>query len=143
MTASIRDRIEQLKALHQKVEESLAYLQCTLADSQDMIITTDREGRVVKCSRGVERILGYSVDEITGKKAAILYADNNERIKIIEALLKKGAIYNYETTLLKKDGTFVDISLTISVLKDKSGNIIGTVGISKDITEEKTPERRA
>src|SRR3990172_2345947 len=119
------------------IEESLAYLQCTLADSQDMIITTDREGRVVKCSRGVERILGYSVDEITGKKAAILYADNNERVRIIETLLKKEAIYNYETKLLKKDGSPVDISLTISVLKDKSGNIIGTVGISKDITEEK------
>ena len=84
------------------IEESLAYLQCTLEDSQDMIITTDREGRVVKCSRGVERILGYSVDEITGKKAAILYADNNERTNIIETLLKKEAIYNYETKLLKK-----------------------------------------
>ena len=58
--------------------------------------------------------------------------------KILEALKEEGAVYNYETKLQKKDGSHVDISLTISRLRDKSGNIIGTVGVSKDITEEKS-----
>ncbi|MBA3071508.1 MAG: diguanylate cyclase, partial [Nitrospirae bacterium] len=71
------------------------------------------------------------------RNAAEFYVDEEERQKILETLKKEGAVYNYETKLLKKDGSQVDISLTISHLSDKAGNIIGTVGISKDITEEK------
>ena len=137
MTASIRDRIEQLKTLYHDLEESLAYLQCTLNDSQDMIITTDREGRAVKCSTGIERILGYAPEDIIGKDVGKLYVNPNERIRLVESLFKEKALCNYETLLRKKNGDPVDVSLTISLLKDKAGNILGTVGISKDITVEK------
>lgn len=128
--------IDRYKLLHD-LEASLTYLQGTLDDSQDMIITTDHEGRIVKFSKGGERILGYTAEEIIGKNASELYVNKGERINILEDLKKKKAIYNYETILLRKDGTPVDISLTISELRDKTGNIIGTVGVSKDITKEK------
>jgi len=137
MTASIRDRIEQLKTLYHDLEESLAYLQCTLNDSQDMIITTDREGRAVKCSTGIERILGYAPEDIIGKDVGKLYVNPNERIRLVESLFKEKALCNYEILLRKKNGDPVDVSLTISLLKDKAGHILGTVGISKDITLEK------
>lgn len=128
--------IEKFRLLHD-LEESLSYLQGVFDDSQDMIVTTDNKGRIVKFSKGGERILGYTQEEIAGKKASELYLDKEEREKILEALREKGALYNYETRLLRKDGTPVDISLTISQLRDRKGNIIGTVGVSKDITEEK------
>lgn len=128
--------IEKYKILHD-LEASLMYLQGTLDDSQDMIITTDRDGRIVKFSKGGERILGYEAEEIIGKNASELYVNKGERTNILEDIKKKKAIYNYETVLIKKDGTPVDISLTISELRDKTGNIIGTVGVSKDITKEK------
>lgn len=128
--------IEKFKLLH-NLEESLSYLQAVLDDSQDMIATTDNEGRIVKLSKGGERILGYRQDEVIGKKASELYLDKEERARILEVLKKKGAIYNYETSVIRKNGSPVDISLTISQLKDKAGNTIGTVGVSKDITEEK------
>ncbi len=128
--------IEKFKLLHE-LEESLGYLQGVLDDSQDMIATTDNRGRIVKFSKGGGRILGYRVDEVIGRNAAEFYVDKEERAKILEALKEEGAVYNYETKLLKKDGSQVDISLTISRLRDKAGNIIGTVGVSKDITEEK------
>lgn len=128
--------IEKHKLLHD-LEESLTYLQGVLNDSQDMIITTDREGRLVKYSKGGERILGYRADEVIGSKVSEFYVNKNERTNILKTLHEKGAVYNYETKLFKKDGSPVDISLTISVLRDKTGCIIGTVGISKDITEEK------
>ncbi|MBM4064373.1 MAG: response regulator [Planctomycetes bacterium] len=131
----------ELVSRHQKaktdMEESLTYLQGMLNDSQDMIITTDREGRLVKYSKGGERILGYRADEVIGCKVSEFYVNKMERTNILKTLHEKGAVYNYETKLLKKDGSPVDISLTISVLRDKTGGIIGTVGISKDITEEK------
>lgn len=128
--------IEKFKLLHD-LEESLGYLQAVFDDSEDMIATTDTEGRIVKFSKGGERILGYTEDEVIGRKASELYLDKEERAKILEALKKKGAVYNYETRLLRKDGSPVDISLTISQLRDKDGNVIGTVGVSKDITEDK------
>ncbi len=128
--------IEKFKLIH-NLDESLTYLQGVFDDSQDMIATTDNRGRIVKFSKGGERILGYRPDEAIGRNAADFYVDKEEREKILEALKEEGAVYNYETKLLKKDGSHVDISLTISRLSDKAGNIIGTVGISKDITEEK------
>ncbi len=129
--------IEKFKLLHD-LEESLSYLQGVFDDSQDMIATTDNKGRIVNFSKGGERILGYTKEEISGKKASELYLDKDERSRVIQLLREQGAIYNYETTLLRKNGTPVDINLTISQLKDREGNIIGTVGVSKDITEEKT-----
>jgi len=132
--------IERFKLLHE-LEESLGYLQGVLDDSQDMIATTDTDGRIVEFSKGGERILGYTKDEIIGKRASALYVDADERNKIIEVLKTKGAIYNYETMLLKKDGRTVDISLTISQLRDRTGNVIGTVGVSKDITVERQLRR--
>ncbi|MFH1014704.1 MAG: PAS domain S-box protein, partial [Nitrospirota bacterium] len=128
--------IEKFKLIHE-LEESLGYLQGVLDDSQDMIATTDNKGRIVKFSKGGERILGYRADEVIGRTAAEFYVDKEEREKILEVLKEEGAVYNYETKLQKKDGSHVDISLTISRLSDKAGNIIGTVGVSKDITEEK------
>ncbi|RJQ41379.1 MAG: diguanylate cyclase [Nitrospiraceae bacterium] len=128
--------IEKFKLMHE-LEESFGYLQGVLDDSQDMIATTDNKGRIVKFSKGGGRILGYRADEVIGRNAAEFYVDKEERAKILEALKEEGAVFNYETKLQKKDGSHVDISLTISRLRDKAGNIIGTVGVSKDITEEK------
>lgn len=128
--------IEKFRLIHE-LDESLAYLEAVFEDSQDMIATTDNEGRIVKFSRGGERILGYTEEELRGRKASELYVNPEEREKILNILRERDAILNYETQLLRKDGTPVDISLTISRLRDREGNIIGTVGISKDITEEK------
>jgi diguanylate cyclase (GGDEF)-like protein/PAS domain S-box-containing protein len=133
--------IEKFKLLH-SLEESLGYLQGVFDDSQDMIATTDNKGRIVKFSKGGERILGYTAEEVIGRNAAELYVDKEERGRIINVLKEKGAIHNYETRLLRKDGALVDISLTISQLRDKAGNVIGTVGVSKDITEEKQLRER-
>lgn len=135
------DKFKILDELYKVIAEldgTTAYLQNVLDDSEDMIVTTDSEGRIVEFSRGGERILGYPKEEIVGRKASGLYVNKKERAGVIEALRNKGAVHNYETQLTRKDGTAVDISLTIALLKDKTGKVIGTVGISKDITEEKS-----
>ncbi|GAB4536434.1 MAG: hypothetical protein Fur0020_04440 [Thermodesulfovibrionia bacterium] len=128
--------IEKFKLLHH-LDESLSYLQAILNDSHDMIVTTDKEGRIVKFSKGGERILGYTEEEARGRRASEFYADPNERAKLLSIIREKGAVINHETRLIRKDGSPVDISLTISRLRDREGNVIGTVGVSKDITEEK------
>jgi len=128
--------IEKFKLL-EKCEKSLAYLQSVLNDSQDMIITSDNDRRIVEFSKGGERILGYSKQELIGKEVIEIYADKSERESLLKELKEKGYLHNYETVLLNKNGTPVDISLTLSELRDKSGKIIGTVGVSKNITTEK------
>ena len=68
-----------------------------------MIITTNREGRIVKYAKGGERILGYRADEVIGSKVSEFYVNKNERSNILKTLHENGAICNYETkTPLKK-----------------------------------------
>ena len=129
--------LDELYRVITELDEATAYLRNVLDDSQDMIATTDNEGRIVELSKGGERILGYARDEVIGMNASQFYVDQKERATVLATLKRHGAIYNYETRLMRKDRSVVDISLTISQLKNKMGNIIGTVGISKDITEEK------
>lgn len=129
--------LDELYRVVADLDETTAYLRGVLEDSQDMIVATDMEGRIVEFSHGGERILGYSRDEVIGRVASDLYANREEREEILDTLRKTGIVCNHETSLLRKDGSAVDISLTISRLRDKKGKVIGTVGVSKDITEEK------
>ncbi len=129
--------LDELYRVIGELDEKTAYFKSVLDDSQDMIATTDNEGKIVEFSRGGERVLGYGREEITGMNASDFYMDPEERARVLDALRTGGAVCNHETRLRKKDGTPVDISLTISRLTDKAGRVIGTVGVSKDITEEK------
>ncbi|MBA4371787.1 MAG: hypothetical protein C0402_02870 [Thermodesulfovibrio sp.] len=129
--------LDELYRVIGDLDEKTAYLKNVLDDSQDMIMTTDSDGTIVEISRGGERILGYHRDEIIGLQAAGFYLDPEERSRIVEVLKNRNAVYNYETRLLRKDGSPVDINLTISQLRNTTGRVIGTVGVSKDITEAK------
>jgi diguanylate cyclase (GGDEF)-like protein len=86
-------------------------------------------------------MLGYSQKEVIDKHASEFYINPEERDDILEKLKKDKFVANYETILRKKDGGQVDISLTISRIMDKNGDIIGTIGISKDITDKKLQEK--
>lgn len=132
--------IEKFRLMHE-LEESLTNIEGVFDDSGDMIIVADTGGRILKFSKGGTRILGYTHTEVVGRSVEELYADREERRKIVKEVKDKGAVHNREAVLLKKDGTPVDISLTISQLKDASGAVIGTVGVSKDITVEKRMRR--
>ncbi len=129
--------LDELYRVIGELDETTVYFKNVLDDSQDMIATTDNDGRIVEFSRGGERILGYTREEVIGRKASDFYHDRSERQKVLDLLRSKGAVCNHETRLVRKDGAPVDISLTISRLTDKTGKVVGTVGVSKDITEEK------
>ncbi|MDA8432666.1 MAG: ATP-binding protein, partial [Nitrospiraceae bacterium] len=129
--------LDELYRVIGDLDGTTAYLKNVLDDSGDMIVTTDAGGLVVEFSRGGERILGYSRDEAVGRNAADFYVDPAERQRLLAMLGSGGMVHNYETRLKKKDGSIIDISLTLSPLRDKTGKVIGTVGVSKDITEDK------
>lgn len=119
------------------LSQERSYLEGVLMSSADIIITTDLAGRVVEFNPAAERLLGYSAEEIQGKPVNDLWVDAQERERILEEVITTGGISNYQTQLRHKSGNVVEISLTLSVLKDGEGRILGTVGISKDVGEEK------
>ncbi len=118
-----------------------SYLQGILRCSDDMIITTDLDSCIVEFNPGAEKILGYSVEEMHGRHAGEIWEDPQERDRLMEQVTATGSISNYETRLKTKSGASREISLTLSLLTGDDGRVIGTVGVSKDITKEKAIKR--
>jgi PAS domain S-box-containing protein len=117
------------------------YLEGILRSCEDMIITTDLDSRIVEFNPGAEEILGYSAEEVQGKNITDIWVDAGERDRLMQEVISSGGIRNYQTRLKTKSGEFREISLTLSLLKDEEGRILGTVGVSKDIGAENATRR--
>src|SRR3990172_4768326 len=128
---------EQLQRNNQKLKQTMDYLQNVLDNSADMIITTDIENNVVEFNKGAQEILGYTQSESVGKPLCGFFANPDHCNQLLEKIKQEGKISNQETQFVTKENKIIDISITLSQLKDTSGNMIGTVGISRDITEFK------
>ncbi|MBI5788015.1 MAG: response regulator [Candidatus Schekmanbacteria bacterium] len=127
-------------SLLNEISQTKDYLEAILKNSPDMIITTDQNTNIVEFNPGAETMLGYKKEEMIGKSAEILYPDYIERRQIMKNVIGQGMVTNYETKLRTKNGELLDISLSLSLLKDKEGRTIGTVGTSKNITKQKKLE---
>jgi len=115
-----------------------SYLEGILRSSEDMIITTDLDSRIVEFNPAAEQILGFSAEDVQGRHVSEIWVDAEERERILEDVRTSGGIRNYETRLKMKSGGECEISLALSLLKDAEGRVLGTVGVSKDVGTEKT-----
>ena len=113
-----------------------------MESSGDAIIGETLEGTILSWNAAAVRIFGYSAEEIVGRSISLLVPPElqGEEEKILEKLKNGERIEHYETARLRKDGSRVDVSLSISPLQDSSGRIIGASKISRDITERKRAE---
>ena len=139
-TVGISKDITLQKKAEAELRKTKDYLNAIVENTPDVIITTDLDRRIVSFNRGAERILGYSRDEVLGMNIEDLYVDPEERQALTLYLAEQNNSVNYETQLKDKSGRVVDIDLTLSHLRDNRGETLGTVGISKDITEKKRVE---
>src|SRR5215203_525306 len=123
-------------------EEVRARLAAIVESSEDAIIAKTLEGVITDWNRGAQKIYGYSAEEVLGKPINILVPSDrpNEIPMILERLRHGEAIDHFETVRLAKDGRRLDISLTISPIKDSAGNIVGASTIARNITERKRAE---
>jgi len=141
MSASLKDLYNNLEIMIRErtseLETTKNYLESILRHSSDMIITTDMDGRIVTFNEGAERMLGYKQSEVIGSLMSDYYYNKDDRQKLLMIVSAGKMVTNYETKLVRKDGENIDISLSISELRNENGEVIGTVGISKDITEWK------
>ncbi|MBW2623284.1 MAG: PAS domain S-box protein, partial [Deltaproteobacteria bacterium] len=136
-----KEQEEKLRLQRIELQETRDYLANILENTEDMIVTTDLDTKIVSFNHGGKIILGYEPDEVIGRSAEMFYPGPEERRALIRRVMREGSVSDYETQLSHKDGHPVDINLTLSQLKDNEGRVIGTVGISKDITRHKTLEK--
>src|SRR5262245_7871626 len=119
-----------------------ALLAAIVESSDDAIISKDLNGVITSWNDGAERLFGYAAAEIIGKSVTILIPPGraDEEPYILERVRRGEKVDHYETVRRRKDGSEVDISLTVSPVRDKSGKVIGASKIARDITERKRAE---
>lgn len=119
------------------------WLAAIIESADDAIITKTLDGIITSWHGGAERIFGYTADEMIGKPVSILIPPDHpdEEPNILARLRKGERIEHYETVRARKDGTRIDISLTVSPIRGHDGRIIGASKIARDITERKAMER--
>jgi len=127
-----------------QAEEKSAKLAAIIDSSDDAIVSKTLESVITSWNDSAERMFGYTADEIIGETIyKIIPPDRYEEEPAILSRLKKGErVEHFETKRQRKDGTLLDISVTVSPVKDKSGKIIGLSKIARDITERKLDENR-
>ena len=120
------------------------WLSAIIETADDAIISKTLEGVITSWNKGAERIFGYTAEEAVGQSVTILIpADHLHEEPAILARLRAGnRIEHYETIRVRKDGTLINVSLTVSPIRGPDGQIIGASKIARDITERRRAEER-
>jgi PAS domain S-box-containing protein len=135
--------VAKFRNLLQRKHET-AYQLAAIVESSDVaIISKTLEGIVATWNKGAEKIFGYAAEEIIGKSISIVFPSDreNEETLILERIRRGERMDHYETVRRRKDGILIDISLTVSPIKDEQGTVIGASKIARDVTDRKRQER--
>ena len=126
----------------EKAEEISRRMAAIVESADDAIISKDMNGIITSWNEGAQRLFGYAAQEIIGKPVMILIPPERyeEEPGILNRIRHGDRVDHYETVRVRKDGSLVDISLTVSPIRDAKGNIIGASKIARDITERKQSE---
>lgn len=124
--------------------EAHLILASIVESSEDAILSKTLDGIVTSWNRAAERMYGYSAQEVVGEMVTCLFPPDrkDEFIQIMEHIRRGERIKHYETRRRRKDGRILDVSISISPLKDNSGTIIGASTIARDISKQKELERQ-
>ena len=136
-TAFVHDITERRKA-----KEELARLATIVESSDDAIFRKDLDGVILSWNAGAEKLYGYSAAEMIGRNLRVLVpADLMDEVAVMQERLQAGdGIAHHDTARVRKDGRRVDVSVTMSPIKDRSGAVVGTSTIARDITARKRTE---
>ncbi|MBI2413585.1 MAG: PAS domain S-box protein [Deltaproteobacteria bacterium] len=137
----LEERSEDLNRTYNDLRETEYYLQMILDNSKVIIVTTDTQGRIVKFNKEAENLLEYKKGEVVGKDVLMLYEHPGQRSELMNSARgtenEVWEVRNREVRLRSKSGRVLHVSMTLSTMVDEEGRIIGTVGIGKDISEQK------
>lgn len=111
-------------------------LAAIVESSEDAVISKTLDGIVTSWNKGAETVFGYAADEMLGRPISVLAPPDrvDEMPRILDSIKRGQRVEHLETQRRRKDGTLIDIALTVSPLRDKSGRIVGASKIARDIT---------
>ena len=138
VSSTIRDITER-----KRVERGREQLASIVDYSDDAIIGKSLDGVIINWNKGAERLYGYSAEEVMGKPISILLPpDRPDELREIISKLQQGEIINEETVRRKKDGTLIDVALTVSPIKNSRGQVTAASAIARDISERKRADAK-
>jgi len=122
---------------HKKAEEKIQTLANAVESSSDAILTVSLDGIITSWNKAAEQVYNYSAQEVIGKSVSILAPSHlrEETKKLIEIVIQGKKVHQYETLRLRKDGTIINVSITLSPVFDIAGKLVAISGIVRDVTE--------
>ncbi|WP_315798777.1 MULTISPECIES: PAS domain S-box protein [unclassified Bradyrhizobium] len=125
--------------LSKKAERAAAMLAAIVASSSDGVVSKTLDGTITSWNKSAERIFGFSEGEMINRSIRTIIPQERqaEEDRILATVLSGAIIDNFETIRLRKDGALIDVSVTVSPVRDSSGRIIGASKIVRDITDKR------
>lgn len=148
----VRDRTKELETLNValqgeilerlRIEKQLVKMSSIVESSDDAILTKTLDCMITTWNKGAERIYGYSAEEIIGKPVSVLVPAerSGEDATLVARVARGERVEHFETVRLTKDGQRIDVSLTLSPVRNLTGEIVGASSIARDISERKRAE---
>ncbi len=132
---------EKRAAMDAAVPQRLAAI---VESSDDAILSKDLNGIITSWNDGAQMLFGYTAEEMVGKSVMLLIPKDrsNEEPGILDRIRRGERVKHYETVRVRKDGSFVEISLSVSPIKDADGRVVGASKIARDISERKQAQAR-
>ena len=123
-------------------EQATRLLAAIVESSHDAIVSKSLNGVITSWNKGAERLFGYAAEEAVGQNITLIIPPErrDEERTIVDQLTRGERIDHFETVRMRKDGSLLDVSLTISPMKDASGRVVGASKLARDITERKRAE---
>jgi PAS domain S-box-containing protein len=127
-----------------KTERALAHLAAIIEFSDDAIVSKTLDGRILTWNSAAERLYGYSASEAIGQPMTLVLPEDrpNEETHILQRIRSGERVEHFETVRRKKHGELIDVSLTISPIRDKDGTIVAASHVARDISERRRLESR-
>ena len=139
VSAAIRDVTERRRAA-----EARNRLAAIVQSSHDAIMGKTPQGVITSWNPGAERLYGYTPDEIIGRDVTVLFPPGQEAVEslLLEQILCGERVEQYQTERLRKDGSVIAVSLSMSPIADAAGNIVGVSSVSRDVSERQRAEAK-
>jgi PAS domain S-box-containing protein len=152
LNAELEKRVEDCTAAlrleitnRRRTQETAERLAAVVESSDDAIISKTLEGTITAWNRGAEKVFGYSAAEAVGRSMTLLLPPDRaeEELDILAHIARGESVNHYETIRVRKDGSKINVSVTISPIRDSRGGITGASKIARDITERKAAEEKS
>jgi PAS domain S-box-containing protein len=133
--------LSQQSHAREKAEETLHQLAAIVEHSNDAIIATTLDGTILTWNAGAERLYGFRPDEMRGRHISLLHGRKQHGDDVFRRIERGERVQQLEAVNLTKDGRAINVSVTVSPMLDRTGNVIGASTIARDITERKQLEQ--